>query len=474
MNYKKKKRFNIKINKIYKEEMKGTASEGGEPINEKYDWIDSINYKKTQKNFIRYPFDKWKKIIEEENISKYNITKIYQKVVNTILKKDVFVGENFTEENEYNDIFGEFLKSEKIEINEKDNVFLFENKQKISPDFIVKNIDKNKFIQIIKQRDYMFNPSDMFYHIPENIKFINVIGEIKLNPNNNSDGKIRKQKLRYFEFCKYMNENNELYNNSFFFCVLVFDGDYPTLKRKTPNKNKPIIFSFIPQMHKNNYYIAYTKIYNELNTNEQLNNEDNDINTDEIQDKTKNNNNNSEKYKNFEDDKLTVYGPNNYQKENKIEYPQIKIKINTSVIKPNKIEIKNKEPIENGKIESTEKYEIEPIEKEATEKYKIESTEKYEIEPIEKGKIEFITKNKIEQTEKDNYENLSVEELIKNKRNTENKILDMQINLFNYKKHLMQYKWDIEDEERELEKINYHLNKKLKRNSKESFEYIFK
>ena len=39
-----------------------------------------------------------------------------------------------------------------------------------------------------------------------------------------------------------------------------------------------------------------------------------------------------------------------------------------------------------------------------------------------------------------------------------------------YKKHLMQYKWDIEDEERELEKINYHLNKKLKRNSKESFE----
>ena len=45
-------------------------------------------------------------------------------------------------------------------------------------------------------------------------------------------------------------------------------------------------------MHKNNYYIAYTKIYNELNTNEQINNEDNDINTDEIQDKTKNNNNN--------------------------------------------------------------------------------------------------------------------------------------------------------------------------------------
>ena len=40
------------------------------------------------------------------------------------------------------------------------------------------------------------------------------------------------------------------------------------------------------------HYIAYTKIYNELNTNEQLNNEDNDINTDEIQDKTKNNNNN--------------------------------------------------------------------------------------------------------------------------------------------------------------------------------------
>lgn len=67
--------------------MKGTASEGGEPINEKYDWIDSINYKKTQKNFIRYPFDKWKKIIEEENISKYNITKIYQKVVNIRWRK---------------------------------------------------------------------------------------------------------------------------------------------------------------------------------------------------------------------------------------------------------------------------------------------------------------------------------------------------------------------------------------------------
>ena len=170
-----KKRIKIKVNKIYKENMsqneKGNSSE---PKEEDFDWIKENNLD-IKKKYLNFPLEKWRGLVKK-NLGDRN--KDYQSIVNIILKKDIFKNEN---------------KKEKFfaEVDEKNNnlITLFyddineyrKDNPNINPDFIVKNLEVKHFLDLIKNRKYMFRYDTDFIKL-ENYDYINIIGEIKINP----------------------------------------------------------------------------------------------------------------------------------------------------------------------------------------------------------------------------------------------------------------------------------------------------
>jgi hypothetical protein len=163
------------------------SSSSGKVSSETFDWD---NEEEIKDNYIKFPLDKWYEIVFEiKSKVKDNVLfegNLYQSTVNLILKKDVFKGENFIEEDNYISIIykdsdiSNFLKNNFPKIlkeNPKDII-----NSELEPDFLVYDIKKENFFQIIKNRNYM-----MYYkkfEIPNEIDKISILGEIKIKKKN--------------------------------------------------------------------------------------------------------------------------------------------------------------------------------------------------------------------------------------------------------------------------------------------------
>ena len=236
-----------------------SSSSSGKISSETFDWD---NEEEIKENFIKFPLDKWYEIVFEiKSIVKDNVLfegNLYQSTVNLILKKDVFKGEKFIEENNYISIIykdsdiNNFLKNEFPNILEKESKDI--NSSELKPDFLVYDIKKEKFFQIIENRNYM-----MYYkkfEIPNEIDKISILGEIKIS---------KKTAGNQFQKYKLFIKN---YKKKYFVLMNVYDTSYKTFfenKKKSDNTPKldndiPIIFCYIPKTYLNDCFNKYNEI----------------------------------------------------------------------------------------------------------------------------------------------------------------------------------------------------------------------
>ena len=215
---------------------------------ENYDWVDDENFSNSNKrDFLKYPLNEWKNFVFDKNQSNYLILeegKLYQDIVNKILEKDFFKDFNYYKE-----------KSEMIKTR-------FDNYQAnvdIKPDFFVHKIKKEKFIELLEKRNYMMT---LNYKIDESVKYISIIGEIKLN--HNQLLKKRKRKL-YFKFIK----NAKIEEGEKFLLMYVYDESFNLYEEDNKNLSheQPIIYCFIPKLYKGNCYGIFNGLSDKLNEN---------------------------------------------------------------------------------------------------------------------------------------------------------------------------------------------------------------
>ena len=236
-----------------------SSSSSGKVSSETLDWDNEDEIKE---KYIKFPLDKWYEIVFEiKSIVKDNVLfegNLYQSTVNLILKKDVFKGENFIEENNYISIIykdsdiSNFLKNEFPDILEEKSKDI--NTSELKPDFLVYDIKKEKFFQIIENRNYM-----MYYkkfEIPNEIDKISILGEIKISK---KTGGSQFQKYKLFI---------KNYKKKYFVLMNVYDTSYKTFfenKKKSDNTSKsdddiPIIFCYIPKTYLNDCFNKYNEI----------------------------------------------------------------------------------------------------------------------------------------------------------------------------------------------------------------------
>ena len=127
--------------------------------------------KKLKKFYKQFPLNSWKNfVLDPKNIQINNKGLYYQGTVNKILRKDIFKYFDFHEEKngaiDYN-----FKRIYKIDYSKH-------YKKNISPDFYVYKIENKKFFELLKSRENMMILKNK-NNIPENIKYISILGEIK-------------------------------------------------------------------------------------------------------------------------------------------------------------------------------------------------------------------------------------------------------------------------------------------------------
>ena len=145
----------------------------------------------------------------------------YQACVNNILKYDIFKNEKYQKET---------MKYKAM------------NEDIIEQDFFVSNIDKNKFCEILKKRSYMFS---MNYIIPDSIKSISIIGEIKT-----SKDSIQKKSEQNKEYLLYSKEKTK--SDILFVLMYILDKSYKDfVYSKVPTK-VPIVYVYVPKLYKEN------------------------------------------------------------------------------------------------------------------------------------------------------------------------------------------------------------------------------
>ena len=156
---------------------------------EDFNWLKDKNCENYIKQYSSFPLREWKKLtydkIKEGKLLRVGTS--YQNCVNTILELDVFKNEYFSKES---------------------MLYKAIDNEEISPDFYIKNIEKKRFMDIINDRGYMFI---MNYEIPQNIKKLNIIGEIKCSKNSQKS----RQKSELFSYAK---RNSSL--------EIIFDSSY--------------------------------------------------------------------------------------------------------------------------------------------------------------------------------------------------------------------------------------------------------
>ena len=253
MKEKLKKRIKIKINKIYIENMsKDEHGNSNEPKEEDFSWTKENNLD-LKKKYLNLPLDIWKELINKHIKSK---DCSYQEMVNVILKYNIFKLED--EQKKFraeingtnNTLIASFYKDINDYINDNPNIV---------PDFIVKNIESTKLLDIINNRKDMFRYDSNFIKF-ENYKSINIVGEIKINSDLIN---ARNQRDRYIEYCKKMNKRNK--NKGVYYLILYFfDQNFKNFWEKTFFNNNPIIIGYIPQLSNEKYFDKQKEIKTEI------------------------------------------------------------------------------------------------------------------------------------------------------------------------------------------------------------------
>ena len=214
---------------------------------ENFEWSEGDNeYNNSLKQlYIKYPFEKWKNILKID-FSDTNIKEgpAYQKNVCQILQEDVFKGENFCEETSNSNIIESYIQEE---LKTNSNI-------KIFPDFIVKNIKSEKFMDIVKTRNYMFRNSSCF-KIPKEYEYVTIIGEVKINPN--LIKRKKKQKQNYIDF---RDDMNKIQTKVYFIVMYVYDYSFSNFWKKKSIEETNFIICYIPQMFKSKYFEIYEKL----------------------------------------------------------------------------------------------------------------------------------------------------------------------------------------------------------------------
>ena len=170
-----------------------------EPKEEDFSWTKENNLD-LKKKYLNLPLDIWKELINKHIKSK---DCSYQEMVNVILKYNIFKLED--EQKKFraeingtnNTLIASFYKDINDYINDNPNIV---------PDFIVKNIESTKLLDIINNRKDMFRYDSNFIKL-EKYNSINIVGEIKTNPDSINS---RNQRERYIKFCEKMNNINTI------------------------------------------------------------------------------------------------------------------------------------------------------------------------------------------------------------------------------------------------------------------------
>ena len=215
---------------------------------EDFNWVDnndfSIDYKK---EYLEYPLADWKKIvspkIQDDDYTIIEEGKYYQEIINKILKENIFDGFTFCKE-----------KDGRIKVKNGE----YSSQFQISPDFIVKKIRKEDFIEFLEKRKYMMRT---YFKIDESVKYINIIGEIKLSHKQ----LIKKQRQRqsYLNFIEEENRNDEK-----FLLMYVYDQSFSLYKEDLCKlkTEEPIIYCYIPKLYKKTCYLKYNEIVDKYDT----------------------------------------------------------------------------------------------------------------------------------------------------------------------------------------------------------------
>ena len=208
---------------------------------EKYDWVEDDNFPKEYKlEYLKFPLEEWKDIVYKKNLfTDFTITsfsKYNQTIVNKILEYNIFKDYNF---------YGE--KRGVIRFN----FYNYNTGIKIAPDFFVYRMKKSQFDNLLKERKYMMKS---FYEIPESIKYISILGEIKMS----REEAVRKsnQKRDYEEFSQIASNEDEKV-----IIMYVFEESFSFFKEDLQQKDKnPKVYCYIPKLYQNKCYQAYNNI----------------------------------------------------------------------------------------------------------------------------------------------------------------------------------------------------------------------
>lgn len=208
---------------------------------EKYDWVYSNTFSKENKlEYLEFPLEEWKDIVYRKNLSTDSTVTshghYYQAVVNRILEYNIFKDYNFYWE-----------KGGVIEYNLSN----YNTGIKIAPDFFVYRMRKSQFDNLLNERKYMMRS---FYKIPESIKYISILGEIKMS--RKEAVKKSKQKRGYEEFSQRASNEEEKV-----IIMYIFDESFSFFKEDLQQRDKnPKVYCYIPNLYQNKCYKAYNDI----------------------------------------------------------------------------------------------------------------------------------------------------------------------------------------------------------------------
>ena len=172
----KKPKIRISIKKKYKEIMEDgnkSMSDISSDLNEEdFSWVEKEVNEGIKKLYTEFPFQEWSDFLKCD-FSKENIIEgpEYQEKVCNIFENFIFKSEKFQKEEHNCNIFQNYLNKELKTLSIK----------KLQPDFIIINIRKENFLEIIEKNKCMFRKWKNF-QIPEEFKYVTVFGEIKKNP----------------------------------------------------------------------------------------------------------------------------------------------------------------------------------------------------------------------------------------------------------------------------------------------------
>ena len=232
-----------------------TSSSVGDSTKEDFSWIRKQETPKDEKlEYLKYPLSNWKDIVFKSN--EFVLTDegtYYQKIVNKILLEEVF---------KYFKFYPEKDGKIEIDLNKYYNVDKSElTKKEIIPDFFVHEIEKDKFMKLLNSRNYMFIQKLI---IPNNIKKISIIGEIK-----STKKSAHKNTNQLKDYLKYIELVNKKLNDEMLLLMLVYDESYHLfLKEKQTNSKDAnvIIYGYIPKLYYEDCYKAFNELIDELKT----------------------------------------------------------------------------------------------------------------------------------------------------------------------------------------------------------------